>query len=418
MTAAPSDPYHVAYGIVFLQGLAALLPWNLFITASAYFGERFYDTWCATTFLNWFTIVFNSATLIAITLSTSVLRPYMPSVDIQIKVPLILNALVLFITTLVVKLPSIRGIPMFWLTLLSIAFASIGSATLQGGFFSLTAKFPQRYTQAFMAGQGLAGVLVSSSNFILIFAHPATSKDVLGLNFTPQFVVGDSMIDICAFSYFLFGFLVLLASVLAYEAFKRLEIVKYYLSRDEKQEQRQKLLDEDCTIALGPIQVLRQVKWYAGAVFCVFFFTLAVFPSTISRIQSQNPSSGRLFRDLFVPFLFLLFNLGDLSGRCAAGQWNWHRPRLLMLLALSRWIFIVLFLKCNGPSSHEWFKHDTFPILFVIVCSFTNGYFSSLAMMQSPRALASMDQPVGAYVMLFMLSLGLTCGSSVSFILF
>ena len=410
------DVDHMAYGIVFLLGLAGSLPWNLFITASGYFEERFYDTWCAESFLNWFTIGSTLCTLLTFTASASVLRPYLPSIDIQILVPLILNALVLFITTLIVKLPSIRGIPMFWLTLLLIALASISSAIFQGGCLTLTAKFPERYTQALMAGQGLAGVLVSSSNFILIFIHPPTSNDVLGLNYTPRFVIGDSMIDISAFSYFLFGFLIMVTSIVAYGALKRREIVQFYLSRDEKQEQRQQLLDQDCTITLGPIQVLRQVKWYAGVVFGVFLVTLAVFPTTISRIQSQNPSAGRLFRDLFTPFLFLLFNLGDLVGRCAAGEWNWHRPRLLMLMTLSRWIFVLLFYKCNGLSSHEWFKHDTFPILFVLACSFTNGYFSSLAMMQSPSVLASVDQPPGAYVMLLALSLGLTCGSSISFL--
>ena len=310
---------------------------------------------------------------------------------------------------------------MFWFTLFTIVLTSINASLLQNGLFSVASHFPARYTQAFMAGQGLAGLIVATSNFMITEWHPPGNVGgLLHSHFWPTMTENDvSLVDLCAFVYFVFGFVVLGGSVVAYGVFRKLPITKYYMTCNVDDASTEKLLPEaQIASTLGPRQVFSRLKWYAMSVFVVFFVTLAVFPALVSSIRSVHPSHSRLSRDLFIPLLFVLFNAGDLAGRLAAGRWIWSNPRVLFMLSSLRIAFVFLFLVCNIPSSsHIWFHHDFVPMGLVLLCSMTNGYFSSLAMMLSPTTLLESDQELGATVMFFMLSLGLTLGSSVSFLL-
>jgi hypothetical protein len=60
----------------------------------------------------------------------------------------------------------------------------------------------------------------------------------------------------------------------------------------------------------------------ALSVFNVFWVTIGVFPALTVEMQStENCSSdARFFNDLFIPFLFVAFNLGDFTGRTLAGM--------------------------------------------------------------------------------------------------
>lgn len=168
-------------------------------------------------------------------------------------------------------------------------------------------------------------------------------------------------------------------------------------------------------------RVFRIVLIPALSVFFVFVVSLAIFPSLIVLIVSEKKctDSGRFYNDLFIPFLFVMFNLFDLIGRlCAAYYAACFTPTNVWIGTLSRFIFFPLFLLCNisGSNNEVVFKYDIFPISFTVLLAFTNGYFSNLSMMFGPSLTNPTDGALAGTIMIFMLTAGLLCGSLLSFL--
>jgi hypothetical protein len=168
-------------------------------------------------------------------------------------------------------------------------------------------------------------------------------------------------------------------------------------------------------------RVFRIVLIPALSVFFVFVVSLAIFPSLIVLIVSEKKctDSGRFYNDLFIPFLFVMFNLFDLIGRISAAYYSaCFTPTNVWMGALSRLIFFPLFLLCNisGSNNHVLFKYDIFPISFTILLAFTNGYFSNLSMMFGPSLTNPTDGSLAGTIMIFMLTAGLLAGSLLSFL--
>ena len=168
-------------------------------------------------------------------------------------------------------------------------------------------------------------------------------------------------------------------------------------------------------------RVFRVVLIPALSVFFVFVVSLAIFPSLIVLIVSEKKctDSGRFYNDLFIPFLFVMFNLFDLIGRVSAAYYSaCFTPTNVWMGALCRLIFFPLFLLCNisGSNNHVVFKYDIFPISFTILLAFTNGYFSNLSMMFGPSLTNPTDGSLAGTIMIFMLTAGLLAGSLLSFL--
>ena len=171
------------------------------------------------------------------------------------------------------------------------------------------------------------------------------------------------------------------------------------------------------------LALLRRLGSPGVAVFLVFFVTLALFPSTTVHIVSVSrcETNSVFFNQAFVPFQFLLFNLGDWGGRTLAG----HIPsRFLVpsdqlgLYAAARVMFFPLFLLCNvdGSEFPLVFAADWWPTLFMIAFSLSNGYLSSLAMMTGPAQLSPALAERGGNVMVLLMTAGLSAGSLLSFV--
>jgi hypothetical protein len=168
-------------------------------------------------------------------------------------------------------------------------------------------------------------------------------------------------------------------------------------------------------------RVFRIVLIPALSVFFVFVVSLAIFPSLIVLIVSDKrcTNSGRFYNDLFIPFLFVMFNLFDLTGRITAAYYTaWFTPTNVWVGSICRLIFFPLFLLCNisGSNNHVVFKYDIFPIVFTILLAFTNGYISNLSMMFGPSLTSPSDGSLAGTIMIFMLTAGLLAGSLLSFL--
>jgi len=76
------------------------------------------------------------------------------------------------------------------------------------------------------------------------------------------------------------------------------------------------------------------------------------------RLSGALICSARCAGDLFVPFMFLMFNGGDLLGRGLAslGPWAEKPPSTAILLtyALGRVALLVGLMFCNVITPHQW----------------------------------------------------------------
>lgn len=143
-----------------------------------------------------------------------------------------------------------------------------------------------------------------------------------------------------------------------------------------------------------------------------------VFPVFTQAIHSVQPGSGRGFQpDVFIPAAFLLWNVGDLSGRIACG-WEAvtvRNSRLLVLLAVSRAVFVPLYLMCNVGGRGAVVDSDIFYWLVELAFGFTNGWVGTSCMIIAPDYVDDDEKEACGGFMGLCLVLGLSTGSLLSF---
>jgi len=354
--------------------------------------------------------------------------------------PLIVYTLVFIVTAALV--PVINVAWLFNFTLGSLAVIGVCTALLTGGVFGLGALFPPIYTQALMAGQGLAGLVTSlASIFTLLAVKPDNtcgeddSNDDANNSCDPY-----SKVDWAAFSYFVVAVIMLLMCIVCYVILDKMPITEYYRNRAksnptsvdiETNDAVQPLLDivtdDDYNPAVSSERlrhVIGVVRGPATAVFLVFLVTLALFPTITGSIKSSkncDDPDNRFQNDLFIPVSFLLFNGGDLLGRSLAGKVDTTNEkgtrRILVIASACRFVFFPLFLLCNVSSTilPVVFSNDFYPIAFMIVFAVSNGLTSTVCMMVGPSMVPANEQEMAGNVMVFSLSSGLFMGSVVSF---
>jgi hypothetical protein len=120
--------------------------------------------------------------------------------------------------------------------------------------------------------------------------------------------------------------------------------------------------------------VFMEIRSPALSVMAVFAVTIGLFPSLTVLIESPERchSSNRFYNDLFIPFLFLIFNLFDLVGRLAAEVYQICTASNIWIASAMRVVFFPLFLLCNVANSQlpVAFKSDAWPIIFMILFAF------------------------------------------------
>ena len=167
--------------------------------------------------------------------------------------------------------------------------------------------------------------------------------------------------------------------------------------------------------------ILWQLKIPAFSVMFTFVVTIAIFPALIVSLQSTQrcQSSERFYNDLFVPFLFLLYNLSDFTGRVLANHLTCpFTADNVWIASASRIVFVPLFLLCKVSSSQLplIFNSDACPILFIVLFALSNGYVASCSMMLGAAMITGRDSSLAGTIMVFCLTLGLCLGAVSSFL--
>ncbi|KAF9119696.1 hypothetical protein BGW39_000113 [Mortierella sp. 14UC] len=165
----------------------------------------------------------------------------------------------------------------------------------------------------------------------------------------------------------------------------------------------------------------------------VFALTLSLFPSLTALVESTNtaPDRARVFGDLFVPLHFLIYNVGDWTGKALPSfvffapntTHPTRRQQLRYLLgSFGRFVFIPIFLTANLPIPESTrllpllIQRDEVWFVLVFLFALSNGYLGSLIMMVGPACVLGGENKARAGVKLgFWLTAGLAIGSVASF---
>lgn len=131
---APNDDNNLAYYIFFLLGIGSLLPWNAFITASAYYRARF----CGTDYFWNFEAFFS----VSYSLSSEVSLVFVVLQRITaVLYPLYVFAAIFLVTTVLVLFPEIDGNHFFIITMASMTVVGIVASMVRSGIFTLAGKY-------------------------------------------------------------------------------------------------------------------------------------------------------------------------------------------------------------------------------------------------------------------------------------
>lgn len=193
-------------------------------------------------------------------------------------------------------------------------------------------------------------------------------------------------------------------------------------------------VETDYTQASRSWQRLHAFPIYCAALFLCFVVSFGIHPGITAFLCSvDNPAlvspcaaaapGGRLYGDLFVPLLFVLFAVGDFLGRELAGYgpWSHGAPAPLSILAysLSRAAIAGALLFCHLVTPTAWtlpdfFVTDYYPWAFMLLLGLTQGHLISTICMHAPSTLLPTEQGRYGPVTSFSISMGSFLGSFVT----
>ncbi|KAG2183405.1 hypothetical protein INT43_006411 [Umbelopsis isabellina] len=428
----PEDPYNLVYWIFVLQGAAMLLPWNVFITASTFFANRFAQTPYAETFQNYFSTYFTASSLL--TFAYALWSQKKANANTRVVCALFINTIAFCAIMVTVPISSFVQYSYFYFTMLLVSLTGATTSFYQIGIFAAASRFPHKYLQGIMSGQALAGTAVALSSILSALAASPTSEP------------DEEAIRKSAMLYFMSALLITLVSLGSYIALLRQRFFIFYMkdvSTSVRASSAENNDEDSDPEMLFPVEareitilgVLKKIKWLAFSVAYVFIVTIAVFPSITSLVKSvqAHPSTSivvtqlprMLQDDIFVSFHFLIFNVCDWIGRLLPlVDWlRFTRPSLLTGLSLARTAVIPLFLICNVVAADKTLPvvidSDVAYFLLLMFFSTSNGWVGSLCMMAIPD-LSVLTTPeeksLAGSIMSFSLAFGLAVGGVMSFV--
>ncbi|XP_012816512.1 equilibrative nucleoside transporter 2 isoform X1 [Xenopus tropicalis] len=445
------DKYRLVAVIVFILGLGTLLPWNFFITAIPYFQSRLVTqqaldratdlNYLNTSniseraihadefqFNNWMTLLAQLPLLLC-TLLNSFLYQCVPE---KVRIAGSMVA-ILFLFTVTAVLVKVEMSPQtfFDVTMATIWFINAFCAILQGSLFGLLTLLPQTYSSLFLSGQGMAGTFAALAMLLSMSSGADHRTTALGYFVTP-----------CVGTFI---------SIMCYLMLPRLEFAKFYFSKSasnsaknyeldtkaellqqdgnpENGEQKQavhkikeaEVLTGEAAQKVSICAVLRKIWVMALTIVLTFGVTLSVFPAITAAVKSGTTDEkwGKFFNPVCC---FLIFNVMDWAGRSLTSYTLWPGPdcKFLPLIVSCRFVFIPAFMLCNISDKSYLpivFGNDAWFIIFMILFSFTNGYFVSLSMCLAPKKVLAHESETTGAIMTFFLALGLSVGAGLSFL--
>ncbi|CAN6651963.1 nucleoside transporter Fun26p [Trichomonascus vanleenenianus] len=374
-------------------GVSYLWPWNSFLAATAYFNERLADS-------PGLRSVFPSSVMTVSTVTgtvTSLALAHRQSTSYHGRV--IVGELLIAVTFIIMALScAIPGVPSalyFLFALTAIFVSTVGTAFAQNGSFAVVNKqYSPVLTQAIMVGQGVSGVLPPAISILSATASSHSKSDVKSS--AGYFLVAT------LFAALAFGMFVTV------QQRHRQSYVRASTGVEEEQDSSAPGAKRHTSLTV----LFTKLFIPSSTVFMTFCVTL-VYPVFANNVESVNGMRP----EYFIPTVFLIWNIGDLTGRILCGY-----PKLVVsngytmsCYAALRLIFIPAFFLTN-IHGESIIASDAFYLILQLAFGITNGHLGSSAMMTAPDYVDASEKEAAGGFMTLALSLGLAAGSLTSFI--
>ncbi|XXZ98826.1 hypothetical protein QA089_001336 [Meyerozyma guilliermondii] len=413
-------------------GVSLLWPWNCFLSASAYYGERFVGSpSLAKTY---------SSTMMTVSTITSLIYNYYLSqaqtganyhrrVNLGLGITAAIFCLMAFSCVLEIFLA--MNDTVFFFGLMTMVLVSAAATCLaQNGTMALVNVLGSIYANGVMVGQAIAGVLPSVAliaSLLIVGETKTEGKRNVESNFG-------------LFLYYITASLVSLVGMgLLYIVAKKGDN-EYRALEDARDENGDHIgvgigdgdvggsgeYGEELDVGQSrhvPFHVLwSKLKYLVSTIVTTFAVTL-VFPVFASNVQSVHEGSGWVFKKaIFVPFIYFVWNMGDVLGRILCGtpgsRLLIRNQKVLLLYSVLRIVYVPLFLTCNvHPEKGALFASDIWYIMLQFTFGLSNGQCCTSAFMVVGDHCDDDDEKeaAGGFTTVF-LSFGLALGSVASYV--
>ena len=145
----------------------------------------------------------------------------------------------------------------------------------------------------------------------------------------------------------------------------------------------------------------------------MYAVTLSIFPGVLAEDVASDALG-----DWYPVALITAFNAADVAGKAlpgripAAGEWLGSRPRVLAMMCGARVLFVPAFLATTRAAGVQALSRSEAPcVLLTVALGFTNGWYSSAAMMAAPKVVEKRLAESCGTVMVFFLLSGLATGA-------
>lgn len=384
------------YTTFLLCGMANLWPWNCFLSASEYFQNTLQSSPALAS--NYSPTMMTVWTLVS-TIFNFYVSQKQENVDylFRLKSGCLLQIAVFIFMSVGVFFPKTWTTFYFVFVMLNVAISAVGACLTQVALIALVNMKGPIYANANVVGNAVSGVLPSIFMIIAVLTNKhSQNRSAEGL----KYFLTSVLVTLLAF---------ISAKVTAWQ---------------ENQALNEGIASQNDTLEPVTTQmhfipfkhIWRPLKYIESTIILVFSITLA-FPIFASSVGSHY-----IPKRVFVPAIFLVWNLGDLAGRVACA-WKFFvvaNQKLMILYAVSRILFIPLFLLCNSMSHKEAGSiiNDIFYTILQFLFGFSNGQLFSSSFMLIGRLLYTDDEKkaAGGYTAL-VINISLLLGSIMSYLL-
>ncbi|KAJ2553415.1 hypothetical protein EV175_002953 [Coemansia sp. RSA 1933] len=379
----------VVYLMFLGMGLASLLPWNLFISASEFFRYQFAGSVHELTFQNSFSVTYMVVNFLSCLYAMVTVTKSNPNT--RIFYGLVANTAVYAIGVFMPFMSEYRGSASFYIVLTQLVVTAVSSGMMLNSLFAIVSHFPSFNSEGMLSGQAVAGILATTAQLVTAYSV-SPIKD----NLDPASVSPNTGLLTRTIAYFVFATTVNVLLTVAfwninrdpyYQSRSKLVSGPEYMSYDSDQDELEIVF---ATARTHPMHALpsyslfkrtfSQISGYVYISMACFALTLSVFPSVTALVDSVSEFK------LLTEWQFFLFTLGDFLGRRSAPSVPVTQVLTLMLLALTRILFIPLFFACNLVYSawYTWIRSDAVFLSLVLLLGYSNGLVSTRAAMIAP----------------------------------
>ncbi|ODV77734.1 uncharacterized protein CANTADRAFT_7232 [Suhomyces tanzawaensis NRRL Y-17324] len=407
-----------------LVGIALLWPFNCFLSASAYYGERFAHS---PSLVKVYSSTMMSVSTVSSTLYNYYLSQAQAGVNYQHRLNLGLGITIVVFVIMAISCISDWFIRMpdvlfFGILMVLVFLSALATCLAQNGTMAIVNVLGSIYANAVMVGQAVAGVLPSLALIILILIVGEGPKSITEL---ADYVEK----DLGVFVYYITASVIAVGSIASIYWVNSYGLNGYQLVNENEDHDFDTGISgpeepEGVTKKHVPFATLwSKLKLIVLTIFLTFSITL-IFPVFASKVESTHESKNRfLQKNIYIPFIYLIWNLGDLLGRVLCGYPRLRmlikNPRTLLTYSIGRLVFIPLFLTCNiHPGvSKPVINSDLWYILLQLLFGISNGQLcTSCFMIVGDYCEEDEKEAAGGFTTVF-LSVGLAVGSLLSYFL-